>query len=368
MKIRIFLALLLLALPVSAAQRDGMTLLGVSQGVKNNYTGPGDIVSGATVWYSCSRGYSASYAAPGTGKACNVRRASDNATQDIAILSNGSFDIASYNTFVGTDATGTCTIASTTLTCTGLGSTLHINDPISGAGIGQQCYLTAIGTFTAGSQTATINSSSLCGTVSVGVTVTAQVAGFATKTYDQSGNVNDASQTTAGNQPQILPSIQSSKPGLNFTTSAAQVVISGSAITANQPFTESGVVQFNGTGTQTPFLGTGQARCIDHSGANTVQLFAGSFGGSVTVSDGSYNAYQAIFNGASSILFVNGTSNAQSPGAGNISAVTATLGGSGSCGNFMNGPVGEFGIWTGAFSAGNQASMHTNQSAFYGTP
>jgi hypothetical protein len=63
-----------------------------------SYTGPGDVIGGATAWCGL-RGYSAAYAAPGTGKAINIRRASDNATQDIVILSTGALDIASATTF-----------------------------------------------------------------------------------------------------------------------------------------------------------------------------------------------------------------------------------------------------------------------------
>jgi hypothetical protein len=65
----------------------------------SSYTGPGDLVSGATAWYGL-RGYSGAYAAPGTNKAINIRRASDNATLDIVIKSDGTLDVAAATTFL----------------------------------------------------------------------------------------------------------------------------------------------------------------------------------------------------------------------------------------------------------------------------
>lgn len=62
------------------------------------FTGPGDIVSGAIMWYGL-RGYSAAVAATGTQKAVNIRRASDSATSDIVILTTGDLAVATATTF-----------------------------------------------------------------------------------------------------------------------------------------------------------------------------------------------------------------------------------------------------------------------------
>lgn len=61
------------------------------------YTGPGDIVSGASFWFGL-RAYNAAYAT-GSNKSANIRRASDNTTQDINILSSGNFDTSTASTF-----------------------------------------------------------------------------------------------------------------------------------------------------------------------------------------------------------------------------------------------------------------------------
>jgi hypothetical protein len=68
-------------------------------------TGPGDVVtSGWICWYGL-RAFSAAVAATGTQKAVTVRRASDNTTADILILTTGRLDIATLTTFL-TSTTG----------------------------------------------------------------------------------------------------------------------------------------------------------------------------------------------------------------------------------------------------------------------
>ena len=66
-------------------------------GAFNPYVGPGDIVSGAIAWYGL-RAYNLAYTT-GTNKAINIRRASDNTTTDIVILTSGALDIATAATF-----------------------------------------------------------------------------------------------------------------------------------------------------------------------------------------------------------------------------------------------------------------------------
>ena len=67
------------------------------------YSGPGDVVSGATAWYGL-RAYSLATAG---GKSINITRASDSTSRDINTLANGNFDTATASTFC--NAT-TCTV------------------------------------------------------------------------------------------------------------------------------------------------------------------------------------------------------------------------------------------------------------------
>lgn len=74
-----------------------MPIAALSGGLPS-YTGPGDIVSGATAWYGL-RAYSAAVAATGTQKAVNIRASGDNATTDILILPTGKLDVATAAAF-----------------------------------------------------------------------------------------------------------------------------------------------------------------------------------------------------------------------------------------------------------------------------
>jgi hypothetical protein len=81
--------------------------------------------------------------------------------------------------------------------------------------------------------------------------------GFVTTWYDQSGNARNATQITAGNQPQIVSAgsiiTQNSKPILRFNV---QFLSLSTAITPASSWSLFGVGRKNGTGTLTYFGGT----------------------------------------------------------------------------------------------------------------
>lgn len=79
-------------MPLTGTGGSGVTAAAPPPG----YAGPGDIVSGATAWYGL-RCYSAAQAS--LVKAITIRRASDNATQDIGLTSNCDLDTATATTF-----------------------------------------------------------------------------------------------------------------------------------------------------------------------------------------------------------------------------------------------------------------------------
>jgi len=62
------------------------------------YQGPGDIAPGATEWWGL-RAYNATYAVPGTNPAITIRRASDNTTATINILTTGLLDVVTASSF-----------------------------------------------------------------------------------------------------------------------------------------------------------------------------------------------------------------------------------------------------------------------------
>jgi hypothetical protein len=101
-------ALSLFALNAPRAQFNGCTA-GFCSPVTTSaaYVGPGDVISGASMWFGL-RGYSAAYAAPGTNPAIKIIRASDSTNTTINILSNGNLDTTTAATFCNST---TCTVA-----------------------------------------------------------------------------------------------------------------------------------------------------------------------------------------------------------------------------------------------------------------
>lgn len=326
------------------------------------YSGPGDVVAGATGWWSVARGYSAAYST-GSNKGANLRRASDNTTQDILILSNGNFDSASANTFAGTDATaqGSTTGLSTTMACTSASATPKVGDTVTGTGITQPCYVTAVGSFVAGAGNVTLNATQNIG---VAETITFQVALFVTKLYDQSGHGNDMTQATNGSQPQWLPSGPNGKPFMLFN--GGQDIDTGSVAWGAQPQSFAMVVERTGNFTSFQnYMWSADGIAIDGANsANTLYTSAGS-AQTWTMSDSAWHAVQVVANGASSAVVVDSTQNAANIGGSSGSGQQHF----GSGAQNLTGNVSEGGRWAGvAFSSGQQTSLHTNLSAFYGTP
>ena len=329
------------------------------------YTGAGDVVSGATAWYGL-RAYNSAYRG---SKAINVRRASDNTTQDINVLAGtGALDIASANTFAGTDATCTGTISTTTLTCASASSTPHVGSTITGAGITEPCYATAVGTFTGGAGTVTIAGgvgASPCGTVSVGETVTLQYGLYVTEAYDQTGNGNNITQATAGSQPQLLPVAGANNlPVIAF--SSAQTLASGSNFT---PAT--GIVTISAALTQIatgspgePIEQNGAQNGLRETGNNPPEWKAfGSASLCNTTANlvaGTYYATTVLLNGASSTINTNGTEVGGSC-TGSTAAGLITVGGVNL--NFME----EVGFWDNlAFSLTQRTNVTSNQRTYWG--
>lgn len=349
------------------------------------YTGPGDVVSGASWWYGL-RGYSCAVAKPGTNPAVNVRRASDNSTMDIDILNNGNFDSTTAASFAGTDATATCSTSglSTTLSCTGASGTPKGFDPISGTGITQPAYVFSCGTFTGGAGSCTLD---VARNIS-STTVTFQVQLYVTKVYDQTKGNNcgnsgglscDAVQTATADQPQLL--LNCAKSGTlpclrfynsnvslssanNFAPNAANK-LSLSLVTAQQVWTSGGTPVFlrsNGT-TQQLYHAT--------SAANTWHFdLNGSLAVSVTASDGAWHADNSVGIAGTNNSITN-LDGSETTGTGTPSATSGLTNfgvGAGTNGADVSYEA-EGGDWDNLiFSSGQRSSMHSNQSSYWGTP
>lgn len=298
-----FLAALFIAGSAGAQGQLIQPIVAASQ----NYVGPGDIVSGATAFYSCSRAYNAAYAAA-LGSACDLRRASDNATCTAKFLANGSVDLT----------------------------------------VGTPC-----------------NSNTQTVTAWVGAS-----SALVTKAYDGSGNTRDASQGTAAAQPQLLLSGGSNNlPYVNFAF--GPYLTGPSLASVSQPYFYSFVAirtghftshqQVIGTLTTGP---TGAYTGFNNT-INTAEIYTGtSLTG--TVSDSAWHVVQVQFD-ATDTINVDGSSVASGNSGSAANVGTIYLGNSG-FNDKQDGGTAEAFLYPALVSAGNQTALQANQKAYYGTP
>jgi hypothetical protein len=344
----------------------------------SGYVGPGDVVSGATGWYGL-RAYSAAYAAA-QGKAVNLRRASDNTQCDFDVATTGALGNSDAGcslgggltlaAFAAQDATATCTIATTTATCTGGSSVPHANSTLTGAGVPQPCYATAAGSGTSASFTVALAGNgavSPCGTIGSGITITFTYGLLVTELYDQTGNSNHVVQATAGNQPQLLPSCINSLPCASNPSGSTNKVLTAT-ITSIGNGSMAAVAQrnYNFTVTQTTIGKSNTATFNFTTTANTIGI-SGTAQTLGSVADLSPHAMQANYTPSSRVCAdgtCSSTSTVAGPAAGTGLGVMGTAAGSAA----LQGFEGEAGFWaTTFFTTGQIASLCHNQSAYWGT-
>ena len=356
------LAAMLFASVNALAQFGG--LLGTSRSTPagSSYVGPLDAAGiSATACYSL-RACSASYAT-GSNNAITVRRASDNTTTNVLILSNGNLDVASAATFAGTDATCTGTISGTTLSVTSCASgTLHVNDPISGTGITAPAFITAIGTCASPPGTCTLNASQTVGSAE---TITGQVALFVTTAFDQTGNGNNVVQAVNASQPQLLPACNGTLPCL-YVQSSAQQLASSSSVTPSATAVSLSAVGnriISNTGNTPKYISEGSNFIYSNPALNSWSI-SGSSHFNETATDGAWHAANGVVAGASSVLNVDGTETT-----GSITTSTAPLpwiwasGGGSFSAAFQEG-IGFDGV---TLTSTQRNAICANQFAYWGT-
>lgn len=332
-----------------------MLLFSASSSPPAGYQGPGDQASGADGFWGL-RGYDGAYAA-GSNKAINVRRASDNTTQDINILSDGTLDIASANAFAGIDATGAGSISGTTLIFTGG----HIGDTITGGTVAAGTYIVS-----GSSPTWTVNISQ---TVS-SATLSLQWGLYVTELYDQSGNGVHLTQSTNAQQAQLLPNAINGLPALNFVGSASQGYSGTLGGAVAQPWSVSAVTERTGsTASFTVCLGGSASSALGWTNAANTAFVASSGGSNVTGSatDDVAHSIQGVVSGASSIIVIDGSASGTQVGGVTAFQTAVTLGYLNG-GSYMTGLFATAGLWPLAFDATQYGDLRSNDSGFYATP
>jgi hypothetical protein len=360
-----------------------------------SYIDPCDAVSGCVAFYSCSRAGTAAFAASG-GFLCAavpVTGAHSGVICAFKVLPGGGVGLTAdaggsltgctagsavgltMAQFAGTDATATCTIATTTATCTGASSTPHVGDTITGAGLSYPCLASAVGTFTGGAGTVTLTGlgASPCGTIASGETLTFTNALNIRAVYDQIASY--ILQGTA-NYPQLVPVCQNSVPCIYFngSTFAADTNAAPAQIPAtfNAVGTYIGAVAgvfigstvINNNPLYGFWLGPGGAvqffNNAGGTGASTLAASTWGVSGGVFTSNASRTAYT---NGAA------GTTDTTSVTASVVTDVGMSViyYNGGTPAGYLTGYVGEAAEWGSALTSANMASICHNDYLYWAT-
>jgi hypothetical protein len=193
--------------------------------------------------------------------------------------------------------------------------------------------------------------------------------------YEQIGTA-DCAGTTVCNQTQATNSLRPTytatggaggKPCEAYTSS--QLLESNAAPTDNQPFSLGTIDSRTGgtTSLSTIFASNGSFVGVYHaSSAGNVTLYAGGLSNNVAATDNAFHALQTEFNGASSVIGVDGSSStvSTSPGTnpfGNDALLTGAGGGGG-----LVGVVCEEMVFTGANSTVDNTTLNSNQHTRFG--
>lgn len=274
--------------------RDSNYNVAISAGV--TYQGPGDVVSGASVWGSCARAYNAAYA-NGTNPLCDLVSSSAPTVVlcTLRVRTNGFADLSAY-------CSGSLTPAATCLAATG--------------GI---CDIS--------------------------------------KVYDQSGNVNHFTNTTASSQPKLTFSALNGLPGIACSSSASSSITTGSNVLLTAPFsmaivsertatftTSSGALSQNASGTFV-FGYAASANTASFNGVSTA-----------TASDSAFHSLIGLSGSPGSITVDGSTTTGSTQGT--VTAEPMRLCRSANTAVSMDGIIMEGGVWPSTITP---STMNTNQ-------
>jgi hypothetical protein len=305
--LRIVPVLLALLLPGAAVAQ--LTLMGVGGGYSGGggggaYVGPGDKVSGASMWWGL-RAYSA--AAAGT-RAANICNSGDANCADINTLSNGNFDVV--------------TAQGAPLSCGGSGGTCTIKTMYDQTGA-----LACAG-------------STAC----------------------------DVTQATIANRPTLVFSCIGSLPCAAFARSGPQGLVTAASFTRAQPASAAFVGERTATFTsiQTAIGGGGSLTLIGWANnANILRIASGTNIG-LGSADSVFHAVQGTWSSTVGALSADGSSNTgQNTGATGFS-VAIGFGSNNAGANGMDGRLTEGGIWPLAFTTQNISDLNSNAHSYWG--
>lgn len=186
--------------------------------------------------------------------------------------------------------------------------------------------------------------------------------------YDQSGanscggGVCDLDQAINASRPPFTLNCIGSLSCLTF--SGSQTLGKASFLSQAQPYTFSQVIQDTNSSAVATYFTNQTAIYLSLNTTPAIDLFAGTHG-TVTISTSTWYAVQGVFNGASSIIYLNGSSNSVNLGTSAATTGTITFGSDEFADNFI-GTFAELGLWPVGFDATQQSNMNSNQRAYWG--
>jgi surface protein len=309
---------------------------------------PGDY-SGLAAAYSL-RKVSSSY----SGYAVEVRRSSDNYSASIGFDSFGNFDTASLDRFI---ATGSGVLAGSYSNLAAAYSLRQVVPGYSGFAIQiESASLTQDISFNPDGTLDTGSISSFAGSGDAFVRIW----------YDQSGNNNHMSQSSATFQPKIYSGSQGSiilengKPALQFDGTDDTLV---SSFSSTQPLTSLLVAKSLTNATATRFiLGDSDVRLVYTNASSDFLAYAGGS----TPSFGAFNTNQNLFftyvSGSSSRLGFNGGTISSTTNLGSSALGSLSIGGGTA---YVNGTYQEVIVYT-TDQISNRTYIENNINSYYG--
>jgi len=279
-----------------------------------SYQGPGDVVTGGVLFYSCARAYNATYA-NGTNSLCDL------------------VDSAAPSTVI-------CTLRVLT---TG--------------------FVDLAGTYCTGS----VTPSAKCAAATGGVCNVSRM-------YNQiAPGTNDATSTTAATQPRLTFSALGGLPGITCTNAASSAITTTGTVTQNVPNTLVAVaVRTPSSATEGGIFGengSGSVSLLYPATANTVGYRSGATTNTATASDTSFHSFAAVApSGASSTIVVDGSGTTAAPNGANIT-VPMRLCRSANTTQSLNGTIMEAWLASIAFDSTQYGDVNSNarSSSGYGS-
>ena len=185
--------------------------------------------------------------------------------------------------------------------------------------------------------------------------------------YDQTGNGHDAVDSTGSQQPVLTFNCIGSLPCMTFNSANSTLLYNNDGFTVPQPYTMSSVAERTANfTTEVPLLqdGTNVYGIYFDSVANSWLMYGGGTPLEMSASDSAFHTIEAVFNGASSEGYLDGSGTGTSQVGSSFGTGGLSIGGTWP--TYLKGIIIEEGIWGSGFNATQAGNMNTNQHSYWG--